>query len=347
MSPLFGLWLVSLAQSGIALLIMLGLIVARKITSRRQIVRESERRRLVPLLLGSEPSSEQFEQVERAPDLLADLSTELVQMVRGSDKENFIASSARLGVPERLRHRMDIGSPRTRLAAAEALGDFDDDRSVERLEEALDDRNADVRLSAALALASAGQAPPVRLLIDKLGIGTREHSLLVIGLFRDISNDRPDEIRELIEDPETDPAVKVAAVEALSGSGDYSLVPLIADLVMKADPASPELPRYLEALGRLGHPAAARAVEHGLCSAEWRVRAAAAQAAGRIGLSASAGRLAELLGDPQWWVRFRAGEALVSLGKEGHRLLREAAAGDDELASTAAWLTMAERGLAP
>jgi HEAT repeat protein len=266
-------------------------------------------------------------------------------MVRGTDKENFVASSARLGVPERLRHRLDTGSPRTRLAAAEALADFGDEQSIERLTEALDDMNADVRLSAALALAAAGEAPPAKWLVDKLGIGTRENSMLIVGLFRDIAVTKPEEIRGLIEDRDMSPSVKVAAIDALSLSGDYSLVPLIADLALKADPAGEELPRYLRALGDLGHPAAARAVEHALSSETWWARAAAAQAAGRIGLMGSADRLVCLLDDPQWWVRFRAGEALASMGEEGHRLLREAAASGSEPGRTAARLTLAERDI--
>lgn len=347
MTPLFGLWLVSLALSGLALLIMMALIIARIISTRRQQKREIERRRLVPLLLGDEEGPDRLADAQRAPDLLTDLSTELVQMVRGSDKENFVASSSRLGVPERLRHRMDTGSPRTRLAAAEALADFGDDLSIERLHEALEDRNADVRLSAALALAAAGEAPPARTLVEKLGIGTSENSMLIVGLFGDIASERPDEIRELVEDPDTNPAVKVAAIDALSNSGDYSLVPLISELAMNADPCGEELPRYLRALGDFGHPAAAPAVEYALGVEAWWAGAAAAQAAGRIGLSETADRLVALLDDPQWWVRFRAAEALVALGEEGHRLLRETARRGSDLAATAARQTLAEQGLAP
>ncbi|HEX8214671.1 MAG TPA: hypothetical protein VF582_04275, partial [Allosphingosinicella sp.] len=90
MTSLYGLWLVSLALSALALLIMIALIVARGISARRQHKRESERRRLVPLLLGGDDSPDRMSDAERAPDLLTDLSTELVQMVRGSDKENFV-----------------------------------------------------------------------------------------------------------------------------------------------------------------------------------------------------------------------------------------------------------------
>lgn len=343
---LTGLWLVSLFISGLALTVILGLVVARRIGEARAGTRDAERRRLVPLLLGAKSASASGEDSLLASDLLADIFTELIQMVRGNDKANFVASSSRLGVPARLRHRLDHGSARIRLAAAEALGDFNDEHSLARLEAALDDPHADVRLSAALALAEAGHAPPARLLVDRLGIGTSETSMLVVGLFQEIAKEKPEEIKALIEDDDVPPSAKAAAIDALRMSGDYTLVPLIARLVLASDTSVEELPRYLRALGEFGHPAAAQAVEHALGSETWWVRAAAAEAAGRIVLTGLAPKLAALLEDADWWVRFRAGEALVRLGEPGRLLLVEAARGPSELARSAASRTLTERGLA-
>jgi HEAT repeat protein len=344
LSTLVGLWLVSLAICALALAIMLGLIIARRVSEFRAKSRQEERRRLVPMLLDPNPEPRPQE-VKPAPDLLADLFTELIQMVRGTDREKFVASSSRLGVPQRLRQRLDYGSPRIRLAAAEALGDFDDEQSMARLHSALDDPNEDVRLAAALALAEAGHAPNARLLVEKLGIGTSEHSMLVVGLFEDIARDRPEEVKAIVEAEDMPAGAKAAAIEALTASGDYSLVPIISRLVLAAGADAEELPRYLQALGEFGHPAGARAVEHALGSPRAAVRAAAAEAAGRIVLGTSASRLAELLEDQDWWVRFRAGEALARLGDEGQGLLRDLAEHGSEAARETARLTLAERGL--
>lgn len=344
MSALAGLWLVSLALSGIAIAIMIGLILARAVNGRRGRRREVERKRLIPMLLTSGPGAESAE-FDSAPGLVADVSTELIQMVRGTDKENFVARSARLGVPERLRDRLDHGSPRARLAAAEALAHFSDEISIASLQEAVNDKNADVRLAAAMALASAGHAPPVKMLIDMLGIGTEENSMLVVGLFQEIAATRPDEISELVDDDDSPAAIKAAAIEALSTSGDYRLVPRIVALAFAADPNDAELPRYLRALGDFGHPAAAPAIRHALGSPSWWVRAAAAEAAGRIALSDMSDRLGALLADENWWVRFRAGEALLKLGDSGRACLDGAAAGGVEPARSAARLTLAEQGL--
>jgi hypothetical protein len=51
---LSGLWSVALLLAGTALLIMVGLIIARSVEERRTLRHGDERRRLIPLLLGSE-----------------------------------------------------------------------------------------------------------------------------------------------------------------------------------------------------------------------------------------------------------------------------------------------------
>lgn len=343
MSSLWFLWFLSIAIASAALLMMIGLILARLILGRTGRAREAERRRLIPLLLGDR--QDQSLGSGGRSDILADLSVELIQLVRGSDRDRFVEAATSLGVPERLRRHLDSGSARIRLAAAEALAEFPDERSIARLLAALRDPSADVRLTAALSLAAIDRTPPARELVELLGIGTRENSLLTVSLFRDMAGTRPDEIRALILDPGVPPGAKAAAIEALSASADYSLVPLVTTLASTADSEDPVLPRYLNALGDFAHPAAEPAVKRGLGSPSPEVRAAAARAAGRIGLTPLAPHLRELLGDADWWVRFRAGEALTLLGAEGVRLLRETAEGGSGAAQTAAALTLAERNL--
>ena len=344
MSGLAALWYLSLGIAAVALFIMFALILARVVLGWSGRARSEEKKRLVPMLLGAAPPGRL--RGRGRGDLLTGILVELIQLVRGSDRERFVEAATRLGVPARLRHHLNSGSPRVRLAAAEALAEFPDEKSVERLHAALRDRSPDVRLSAALALASLDKTPPARELVDLLGIGTTENSLLTVGLLRDIAATRPDEIRGLILDEGVPAGAKASAIEALSASADYSLVPLIASLALTSDSEDPSLPRYLGALGAFAHPAGEKAVKRGLGSHSWEVRAAAAEAAGKIGLVSLGLQLRELLADPEWWVRFRAGEALARMGEEGARLLREAAEHAPEAGRTAATLTMAERGIA-
>ena len=337
----------SLILSAIALAIMAGLIVARWVSERRQSVIEEERRRLVPLLLAVPRSDERFDDAPPASPLLTELSVELIQLVRGAERQGFVASAGRLGVPQRLRAQLAHGRARQRLAAAEALADFADPLTETALVAALEDRHADVRLAAAAALASMDRAPPAAVLVEKLRVGREEQSMLITGLFEDIARTRPDEIRALVEDPDSAAAVKAAAIEALAASGDYRLVETVMQLALQAEPDLEELPRYLRALGQFGHPGGEAAVLLHLHSPRWWIRAAAAEAAGRIGIKHVAPLLGKALDDPDWWVRFRAGEALVRLGEPGHRMLVEASRCGGELARQTAALTLAERGIRP
>ena len=341
MTSVWTLWFVSLAIAGAAILIMIALLFGRLIKAWTGRAHAVERERIIPLLLRPEGRA----WLERRPDIVTEVAVELIQLVRGSDRDRFIETAIRMGVPARLRRRLRDASPRLRMEAAEALAEFHDVRSVEMLHKALGDWNRGVRLTAALSLAALGRAPSPRMLVDLLGIGTRENSLLAVGLFRDIASRRPDEVKALILDDEVPAGAKAAAIEALSSSADYALVPLISTLAETADPDDPALPRYLRALGWFGHPAAEPAIRRCLGVPYRDVRAAAAEAAGKIGLASLAERLKLLLSDPEWWVRYRAAEALTRVGPEGARLLRQTAGTACEPARSAAALTMAERGL--
>lgn len=340
MNPLQFLWLVSLVIAAAALCVMLALIVARLFSVRHDRANAAERKRIAPMVMAGDLAS-----IDGPvdPHLLADLSAELIDMVRGDDRAAFVASATRMGVPDEFRSRLRRGNARQRVTAAEALAQFPDSVSRDSLQNALDDRNPDVRLAAAMALAAQDAAPPARTLVDRLSLGTRENSLVMVGLFEEIGRTRPDEIRALILDEAVADTVKAAAIEALAGTGDYSLVAPINDLALETDPASPALPRYLRVLAQFEHPGGTAAVRAALDSPGWATRAAAAEAAGRIGIVDARGALAGLLDDHHWAVRFAAAEALAKLGPPGLAMLGEAAASDQPRAREAAALILAER----
>lgn len=342
---LSSLWAVSVGLAGVALLIMCGLIFARLLAHRRDGALAARRRILIPLLLGDASDETVRAAVAPGSPILNDLAIELIQLVRGEERARFVATSTRLGVTDQLRRTLARASVRARMVAAETLAHFPDPLTTDALEAALEDKSADVRFAAALSLASSDRAPDARRLVNLLGLGTREQSMLIVALFQEISRTRPGEIHALIDDAQCPPTVKVAAIEALAASGDYSLVPSIVALALAADPAGEELPRYLRALGAFQHPAAAPAIVRWLGAPTSWVRSAAAEAAGRVGLVGTADTLIVLLDDPDWWVRFRAGEALVRLGESGRRLLVECSHGGTELARSAAHLTLAEHAV--
>lgn len=340
------LWTLSLLLSAFALLIMTGLIVARVITQRRTRAVEAQRSKVLPLLLGSASEEELAELRRSGPDILGSLVTELIELVRGNEREQLVATATRAGVTAALRRRVASGPIRSRISAAEVLGNFLDEHCTAALETALNDRDNGVRLAAALALAGSGRAPPANLLVQRLRLGTDEHSMLIVTLLSEIARERPGEVRILIESEDVPSPVKAAAIEALANSGDYTLVDVISRLALAADDHAPELPRYLRGLAAFQHPGGAKAVLPRLASANWWVRAAAAEAAGRIGLAEATPQLRELLDDDDWWVRFRAGEALVQLGGRGLNMLAETSENGTERARHAARLTLAEQAMA-
>jgi HEAT repeat protein len=340
---LAGLWTLSLVLSLAALAIMAGLIVARMVSARRSATRKAFRDQLVPRLLEGAPDAE-IERLPQARTLLAQIAGELISIVRGDERDQFVATATRLGVAETLARQLRRGSHRERILAAESLAHFPDDRTTDALDAALDDRSADVRLTAALALASSGRSPPLAALVERLRLGISEQSMLLVTLIQEIARERPEESRALLLDPAAPATLKAAAIDALSGSGDYSLVPVIARLAVEAPDDAPELPRYLRALGQLHHPAARPAIVRGLASRTWFVRAAAAEAAGRIGLADLLHELEDLLDDGDWWVRYRAGEAIARLGEQGRRRLAVVSKAGSPRAREVARLSLVEQG---
>lgn len=324
---------------------MAALVVARLVSQRWDRRRAQRRRALVRELLGSDRASP--EQLRQVPaDLLADTYLDLIRLVRGEERDAFVAEAERLGVAERLRRRLRRGSARERLEAARSLAQFTSPESLVLLHRALGDRNDEVRLAAALSLAEHDDQAVLRELVDELGLGTSEDSLLIVSLFRTLAEKRPEDVSQLVQAPDLNVQVRLAALEALAGTGDYSLVPLIAELALAAPDGSEELPRYLRALASLGHPAGRAAVLDGMGRSAPDARSAAAAAAGRIGMVDAAERLVALLDDPEWWVRYQAGEALVRLGPGGLRALRVAAReGSDQVRDAAATILAEHAGL--
>lgn len=337
MSLLTLFWLLSWSACGLALAVLAGLVGYRAWDNRRADARRRERAQYIALLKArAEPSA-------AAGDVLTDLSVDILELVRGDTKARFAERAARTGAAERLHERLRHGGARTRMLTAAALANFSDAETRAALTAALDDRNPEVRLTAALSLAADGQAPPPEEVIRRLGLGAHETSLLTVMLLVEMAQTDLANVRALLGDSATAPTVRAATAEALALCDDFVAVPLIGALATAADPWASELPRYLAALARFRHPAGAPAVLQCLDSPAAEVRAAAAHAAGRIGVAAALDRLEQLLADADWWVRFQAAQALAQLGADGERRLRHTARHGEEPARETAALTLAER----
>ncbi|MBI1402241.1 MAG: hypothetical protein GC147_03385 [Porphyrobacter sp.] len=341
MTTLLALWQLSLFLCSVALLALAAILLARVISEGRGSRRENERRRVSGLLLASELDSPRAPRGRIERDAAAKVALEMAELVRGPDREALLANAEALRVPHILLQKSVSRVPQERLLAAEALALFPSGRK--RVGEMLRDRNPDVRLGAALALAQNQAAPPAAEIVRRLGLGTRERSLLVASLMRDLVDADPASVEELIFAPGLPDAARLAAADALAASGRIEHAPLVARMAEEAGQDEELLPRIYHALGRIGHPSGHSAILRGLSHPAWTVRAAAAQAAGTNGLVEAAAGLGLLLDDPQWWVRFRAGEALWRLGAAGRAVLTDLARDGSPSAREAAARTIEER----
>lgn len=338
MTTLTALWEVSIVLCMIAAAALLVLLLARVLGARFGGRRDVARQAVLPMLLAGEAEGLQ---PLGGVDLkvAAALTAELAEMTRGTERDGVLARAEALGVPGLLLRRLGSKSAQKRLEAAETLALFsgheDEARAV------LNDRNPDVRLGAALALAQRGQAPDPLTLMRQLKVGKDEQSLLLVSLMRDLAEKDSEAVAGLLFERDLSYEAKVAAMDALADLGG-TYAPLLAFMARESEGEVELQPRVFRALGRTGHPAGAEAIIAGLSNAEWSVRASAAEAAGKSGIADAAGRLGELLDDPQYWVRYRAGEALLRLGPRGIHVLSERVESGDEETSLIARKILAE-----
>lgn len=336
MTALITLWQVSLVLCLLGAIALLALVAARGISERRQRRRAAARAELLPVLIGGgTPSPVRG----AAANVAMELTIELAEIMRGTDRDSMLAVAEAMGVPRFLDRRLRSSSAQERLTAAETLALFEQYRH--RAETALDDTNPDVRLGAALALAQRGEGMRPTEVVSHLRLGIDEHSLLLVSLMRDLAARDPDDVREMIFDPMLTDDAKLAAIDALAEMG-HTHVPLLSYVAQEAQTDPHLQPRIIAALGRTKHPGSVDAIRVALTSPEWKVRAAAAEAAGHAALVDLADRLCELLCDRIWMVRFRAAEALLKFGAIGRERLVAASNGADPLAREAARTMLAE-----
>ena len=337
MNSLVFLWEISLLLCAVGALALAALIAARVIANRSLARREADRTRLFRLLLAGE--GELAPEPAKSIPIAAVLTSELAELTRGGERTAMLERAAAIGVPEWLEAQLHSRSAQARLSAVETLALFA--QSTRQTTQALDDENADVRLGAALALAQREDAPAPAVFVDKLKIGSEEHSLLLVSLMSDLVQRDAGAVAALLFERDIPLEAKIAATDALANAGgEYA--PLLAYMA-KESAGEPELqPRIFRALGRNGHPAGAEAILGGLGSAQWTVRAAAAEAAGKSGIADAADTLGAMLSDENWWVRYRAGEALLRLGPRGINALRRNCEGENEVARSTAQAILVE-----
>jgi len=318
--------------------------VARRVRRGRERRRLDAEKRVRPMLLDLIDSH-----AEGSPDAVPDLPPELGRYVdvlalnlagklRGSDRSVLVELLRRRGVVDRARHDLAAGSAVKRLRAVELLGSLALPETLDELTARLYDRNLDVRRAAVRAVGRIPTSGGARALLDLLDAPDRQvpEHCVTLALLR---SGQP-AVAPLVAalSPELSPArprAQLAAACVLGWMGELAAVdPLLALLGLPDRPGSTgpkstaraSLDRRLaviEALGRIGAPAASGPLRRCLDVAEPAlVRGAAAAALGRLGDPGSADVLTGLLAT-EHPLALRAATALNQLGPAGRNRLTD------------------------
>ena len=347
MSGLHLLWLLSLYFAAVALAWMSVLIIARLLRDRIQRRRERSYAAVLDAymrLMRGEDAAAFLTPYRRTPRLLAEALLQILDVVRGADRERMLEALRSFGMEAILRGWIRRGPLASRLSVIEALAAFPSRDNETALMHIQDKRTPmPVRIAAAKSLLAMGATLNIDHFIDGIRESRDPWSSSVSDILKIFAERQPAELASFLLRQDLPESLRVLLAESLGWSGDYRVLPAVCEAAMTATPATRAA--SLGALGRLMHPAVAPVVAVGLRDEDWRVRGAAAAAAGQAALTDLAPRVESLLDDAVWWVRFQAAESLAQMGEQGIGRLRQAASGNDGVAGRTASMTLAERGL--
>ena len=315
--------LVSLALAGVSPLMMMGLVINRVVSDRRGRRRDARREVLIGRMLdftSGVGTMDGLREVLLPKDkaLLGEAAGDLMRLVRGVERERLTGALQDLGIIATLLAQLKGGDRKHRAAACANLSFSPDPAVIGALEKTLGDPNYEVRLAAARALADLGEIKSLSRFIEGLEIGAGLESRAIMSILRDLGANAVPQLLNELDRTHAD-AFKLHLIEALGRIGDLRAV---APIVPFASHASVEFrATALRALGFLGDNEALPAVLRGLGDERWEVRTQAATCAGRIGAVLCVSPLKSLLDDAEWWVRLRAAEALYMLGDRGQETL--------------------------
>ena len=313
------LYVVTLASVGFAAVAMLGgiaTIISHALRSRFERKRSLHRDAILRRILESldKPGSDfsLITTIGQNPRIAIDLLSEMSELIRGENRDHVLLLYRKAGIEQWLFRQLRSGRTEQRRLAADTLRLFPADTAIAALTAAFDDRDPEVRLTAALSLAKLDALPSVSTLVTKLVEPTRQQSLLLHRLIESIAVNRPYEVLELARGTFGQPFLRPVAISALAKAGHLELSKVIGDYILDSD--AEVRAAALAAAASLGDFGAKDHVKLALGDPVRFVRVRAIDAARRLELTELIPQLVPLLHDEDWWVRFRAGEALMELG---------------------------------
>jgi HEAT repeat protein len=313
--------------AGIAILGAICVIGMRMVRGRNERRRKEQRSRLsrdIALSLQSADATDTTVGLMRRDRRLAsELLQELAELISGGQRDQLIAQARAAGLERWLMNDLRSSKQERRLAAVETLGMFNSSEVIAALLGALEDRDPDVRISAALALVELDAAPPPPILVQKLNFKRQDRPLVLRRLFARIAPSHIDDMLAIAEGRLGTDVLRPFAIDAIGATGRLDLAERLAAIAGDADVTVRAT--VLRAIAALGRMPERDIVAAGLDDGAWEVRTQAIQAARRLDRLDLAPRIVELADDEVWWVRFRAGECLAAMREAGLGALRELA----------------------
>lgn len=235
----------------------------------------------------------------------------ILPLLRGNERMRLLQIAEIDGVLTETLRKSRSAYRKERIGAIHLLQRFGSEVCIARLREIMArDRNLQVRLEAAFALAANGALPPPRETLRLTSAMERQPTQLDIALLRSTAPLYPEQMVLLLED-ELSVAWRAQVIDAIGWSGDHSVIKI---LEQAASDSELEIRcAALRSSAKLGHPAAAQWVISALGDPVTSVRLQAITASMRLGLHSALPQLSHLTGDRDLWVRLRADEAIEQL----------------------------------
>lgn len=211
----------------VAVVVIVGVKLVRVRTGRRREVAIENGRRAVLMSFDDPRALDGLD-----PDIVEAIAVRMLSQLRGSDHDELAASLAEAGVVESARERLGDRRPGRRIQAADLLGlcagdDIVDD-VLDELAALLDDRDLDVRHSAARALGRIGDGRAVPALVQALAARQISVNTAGVALLR-IGAEDPGPLPILLRAPH--PRVRSTVADVLAELGEVHVRDQIAELL--------------------------------------------------------------------------------------------------------------------
>ena len=330
----------------IVVLAVLGLIVERLVRDLYAKRSEARLSSYEPHILGLllDPTDiAHLQQAVKTKDRQTVLEKLLQQsaQLKGMDKDHMTDVFQRLGFVQESIGALNSRDWWRRREAAVDLGNMHSQDAVQPLVSAVQDSNEDVRLAAVTSLGRLGAARGLGVLLDALEDGDRWTPAKILEILVSMG-------------PEIESEILPGLAAAHSSMSRKLYVELCGHLrilegvqplrSMANDPDIEVRAAVAQALGMIGHDAAAETLVGLLADQEGPVRAEAARALGNLGPVETVERLQKALDDHDWQVRRNAAVSLCRLGPTGKDLLQaSSASGSPQAQQTAAHVIELDR----